>query len=262
MATNGIDKVQSSNLTEVKGYKKANSGLLKKVLLGLGGILLAVSLMCNLRCCTANLDCNDEEDLDNDTKIETTVSGSYSQGTTKPSTSTSNQGTNSNQNQNTNNNTNNNNNNNNNSNNNNNNNSGTSTTEKVEDSWVTDTIPDDEKITFEDYEKAEKKEDSLTKAEKEYIQEYVDYYGISWEDAMVTYFAYGPLDLSFCNDNSQNEEVEYGTRYVFDADDLASINALVTELGMSKTEAEDYYVTVIAPSLGKPIATESYVLTK
>lgn len=256
MATNGIDKVQSSNLTEVKGYKKANSGLLKKVLLGLGGILLAVSLMCNLRCCTANLDCNDEEDLDNDTKIETTVSGSYSQGTTKPSTSTSNQGTNSNQNQNTNNNTNNNNNNNNN------NNSGTSTTEKVEDSWVTDTIPDDEKITFEDYEKAEKKEDSLTKAEKEYIQEYVDYYGISWEDAMVTYFAYGPLDLSFCNDNSQNEEVEYGTRYVFDADDLASINALVTELGMSKTEAEDYYVTVIAPSLGKPIATESYVLTK
>ena len=73
MATNGIDKVQSTNLVEVKGYKKPNKGLLKKVLLGLGGILLAVSLMCNLRCCTANLDCNKDEDLTPESGIHATV---------------------------------------------------------------------------------------------------------------------------------------------------------------------------------------------
>ena len=31
---------------------------------------------------------------------------------------------------------------------------------------------------------------------------------------------------------------------------------------MSKSEAEQYYVSTIAPSLGKTIATESYVLSK
>ena len=134
----------------------------------------------------------------------------------------------------------------------------------VEDSWVTETLPEKETITFGYYDAAEERESKLSNADKAYIQEYMDYYGISYEDARVSYLQWGPLTVPTAETPTETytDEVEYETKYVFDEDDLATINALVSELGMSKSEAEAYYINTIAPSLGKPIATEIVMIKK
>ena len=90
----------------------------------------------------------------------------------------------------------------------------------------------------------------------------MDYYGISYEDARVSYMQFGPLSIPTEESYEYSDEVEYETRYVFAADDLAAINLYVSELGMSRAEAENYYVTVVAPEMGKLIATEIVMLQK
>lgn len=247
LSTNGIDRADSKNLVEVKGYKKANKNLLKKVSLAVGSILLALVILLSLKCCNGNT-----------LSEEPTPTPGVTQGvgTSKPSPKPSNTPSNT---------------------------PGSTpsdtpstttptpsteptpskepqTPQEVQDSWDTGVIPDDEKVEIDDYD--DLKDDSkLTRAEEAYIQEYVDYYGISWEDAKATYFAYGPLCLNNGNGTSY-EEPTYENVYSFDAEDEAAIAALITELGMSRSEAEEYYATVIAPALGKAIDTTAVKLTK
>ena len=135
--------------------------------------------------------------------------------------------------------------------------------EVIEDKWETENLSKGETVTFAYYDAAEDKEDNLTKADKAYIQEYMDYYGISYEDARVSYMQFGPLSIpTEVETYDYSSDVEYETRYVFDEDDLASINLFVSELGMTRAEAENYYVNEVAPILGKPIATEIVMLKK
>lgn len=270
MATNGIDNFDDKNLVEVKGYKKATPNLLKKALLVIGTIVVTIALMCSVKSCQANK--TEVIDEDNKPGIEQPIEKPSNNGgsttkpsggnTTKPSGGSTNNGG-SNNNGNSGNSS--NNGGNNNGSNNGQNNNGASNNGSTPDKWTTEELGKDETIKVDDVEKIEDKEpdDKLTRAEKEYIQEYVDYYDISWEDAKVCYFQYGRLNLSKdSEDYVEVPNVKYGVKYVFDEDDLASIYELMNTLGMTREEAENHYVTYTAPQIGKTIATEYYVLSK
>lgn len=250
--TNGIDNIDRNGLVEVKGFKKANSHLLEKVLVGIGGIVLAVAILAHFNCPAKWF--NKDAELDEQPAIEETVDAKTQGGTNKkvvyvPTTGgnggkgdsgkpsdTNNQSTNDN---------------------------GYITPADMEASWTTETLPANETITFGYFDKAEEYEEAgkLSASDKAYIQEYVDYYGISYEDARVSYLQFGPLTLSSGKDSQPADQLyEYRTVYLFDADDNASINALMSDLGYTRAQAEAEYVNNIAPAIGKTIATDVKVL--
>jgi hypothetical protein len=244
--TNGIDRLDKSKLTEVKGFKKANKTLLKKVSLGIGTILLAIVILATAKSCTSD---NKENTLtdDNQPTVSDTVnndgkttiiyvpSGNTNNGGTTTSTPTESATPSTTPATTTNN--------------------GVTTYPSNEDQWVTGTISPSETPVTSNVEDDE----DLTRAQKAYIQEYVDYYDISWEDAKLTYFTYGPLNIQT---NTNTNTQEYVTTYIFDAEDEAVIKELMSTLGMTRAEAEYEYVTNIAPSIGKTVQKVSTLKLK
>ena len=209
---NEVD-IDKNGLVEVKSYKKADSKLLNKVILGLSAILIALLIYGNVNGCK----CVCGKDKAEETKTGSSVVTTSSSQSSTPSGNT---------------------------------NPGGSTKQEVtvtpaptqtptqtpapttnpcdpdviESKWETETLTKEETVTFGYFDAAEEREDELSKADKTYIQEYMDYYGISYEDARVSYMQFGPLSIPTEESYEYSDEVEYETRYVFDADDLAAIN--------------------------------------
>lgn len=89
----------------------------------------------------------------------------------------------------------------------------------------------------------------VSKVDEAYIEEYVEYYNISFGEAAAKYFKEGPLSLE--DNKYESERLEKYTNLMLTNRDGEIINALVTELEISKPEAINYYFDKLVPVIGR-----------